>query len=85
MRREINQTFRCKHFAAGIYLPDQDAEWEAGSAYDDQLERHGTCDAASCLCPGGNQFDEDDTAWEIVLCSCCGAQVQGSFTQILNS
>ena len=59
----------------GIYLPDQDAEWETGSAYDDQLERHGTCDVASCLCPGGRTYDVDDSPWEIVLCSYCGAQV----------
>jgi len=58
----------------GIYLPDQDAGWETGSAYDDQLERHGTCDAVPCICPEGRDHDEDDTIWEIVLCSCCGAQ-----------
>ena len=63
---------------AGIYLPDQDAGWETGSAYDDQLERHGSCDAVPCICPGGAEYDEDDTIWEIVLCSCCGAQVRVS-------
>jgi len=34
----------------------------------------GSCDAESCLCPNGNQYDEDDTVWEIILCSYCGAQ-----------
>ena len=63
-------------YGAGIYLPDQDAGWETGSAYDDQLERHGTCDAVPCICPEGRDHDEDDTVWEIVLCSCCGAQVR---------
>jgi len=58
----------------GIYLPDKDADWETGSAYDDQLERHGSCDAAFCLCPDGNQHDEDDTVWEIILCGYCGSQ-----------
>ena len=24
----------------GIYVPDQDAEWEAGDAFGDQLQRH---------------------------------------------
>ena len=24
----------------GIYVPDQDAEWEAGDAFVDQLQRH---------------------------------------------
>ena len=60
---------------AGIYLPDQDAGWETGSAFDDQLQRHGTCDADDCVCPGGKEYDVDDTDWEIVLCCCCGSQV----------
>ena len=69
-------------YGAGIYLPDQDAGWETGSAYDDQLERHGTCDAVPCICPEGRDHDEDDTVWEIVLCSCCGAQVRGRVATI---
>merc|ERR1719147_319980 len=58
----------------GIYLPDQDAAWETGSAFDDQLQRYGTCDADDCICPGGKEYDVDDTDWEIVLCCCCGSQ-----------
>ena len=27
----------------GIYVPDQDAEWEAGDAFGDQLQRHDRC------------------------------------------
>ena len=59
----------------GIYLPDQDAQWETGDAFDDQLQRHDRCDAEDCLCPSGPKYDEEDTLWEIMLCVCCGAQV----------
>lgn len=58
----------------GIYLPDQDAQWETGDAFDDQLQRHDRCDAEHCLCPSGPKYDEEDTLWEIMLCVCCGAQ-----------
>ena len=55
-------------------MPDRDADWESGDAFDDQLHRHDTCDAEICLCPSGRKFDEEDTAWEIMLCVLCGAQ-----------
>jgi len=67
----------------GIYVPDQDAEWEAGDAFGDQLQRHDRCDALDCLCPNtmedsegreGRRYDEEDTEWEIMLCVCCGHQ-----------
>jgi len=58
----------------GIYLPDQDAQWEAGDAFDDQLQRHDSCDAEECVCPDGRNYDDEDTPWEIMLCVCCGAQ-----------
>ena len=58
----------------GVYVPDRDANWETGGEFDDQLQRHDTCDADTCLCPSGRKFDEEDTPWEIMLCVCCGAQ-----------
>ena len=59
----------------GIHIPDRDANWETARMFDDQLQRHDTCDADACTCPGGRKFDEEDTPWEIMLCVCCGAQV----------
>jgi len=56
----------------GIYLPDQDAEWETEEAFGDQYVRHDTCDAEPCLCPEGRKHDIEDTLWEIMLCVCCG-------------
>ena len=58
----------------GVYIPDRDADWETAGTFDDQLERHDTCDAEECGCPGGRRHDEEDTGWEIMLCVCCGAQ-----------
>jgi len=58
----------------GVYVPDRDANWESENMFDDQLQRHDTCDADTCLCPSGRKFDEEDTPWEIMLCVCCGAQ-----------
>ena len=55
-------------------MPDRDADWETGDAFDDQLHRHDSCDADTCLCPSGRKFDEEDTEWEIMLCVLCGAQ-----------
>jgi hypothetical protein len=70
----------------GIYVLDQDAEWEADDAFGDQLQQHDRCDAQACLCPDGKRhpeaglvpegrkYDEEDTEWEIMLCVCCGHQ-----------
>ena len=57
-----------------MFVPDRDADWETGDAFDDQLHRHDSCDAERCLCPSGRKFDEEDTPWEIMLCVLCGAQ-----------
>jgi len=59
----------------GIYVPDQDAKWETeGDAFEDLLQRPETCDAETCLCPGGRKVDEVDTKWESVICVVCGSQ-----------
>ena len=58
----------------GVYIPDRDANWESAGTFDDQLQRHDTCDADTCRCPHGRKFNEEDTPWEIMLCVCCGAQ-----------
>ncbi len=51
----------------GVFIPEQDAAWEReGNTYEEIYERHGTCNAEECQCPGGRQFDEDYTIWEIV-------------------
>ena len=51
----------------GIYVPEQDAAWEReGNIFDGIYERHGTCDAETCLCPHGREYDVDYTEYEIV-------------------
>lgn len=59
----------------GIYVPEQDAAWEMDStAFENLLQRHGTCDASVCACPGSRETDDVDTIWEILLCSLCGSE-----------
>ena len=69
----------------GIHIPDRDANWETARMFDDQLQRHDKCDADTCTCPGGRKFDEEDTPWEIMLCVCCGAQVNTKQISASNS
>ena len=57
-----------------MFVPEKDADWETGDAFSDQLHRHDSCDAETCLCPDGRKFDDEDTLWEIILCLLCGAQ-----------
>lgn len=59
----------------GIWVPEQDASWEAEpERYSSLLERHNSCDAKSCRCRQGRTFHLDNTRWEIKLCVDCGSQ-----------
>lgn len=59
----------------GIYLPDQDAAWETEpDAFRDLLERYLHCDARTCHCPKGRDYNKDGQKWEIIVCSWCGSQ-----------
>ncbi|XP_013404592.1 uncharacterized protein LOC106169620 [Lingula anatina] len=59
----------------GIYIPDQDAEWELEpDAYQELLERHCRCDKIKCQCPKGREYNKDGSKWEIILCVYCGCQ-----------
>ena len=54
-------------FFVQVYVPEQDAAWELeGDQFEDLLERHGRCDAETCICPKGRHEDVDYTVWEIV-------------------
>jgi len=58
----------------GIYVPEQDADWEnEPGAYSALLERYTHCDAEVCSCEDGRSYDEDDTIYEIILCQSCGS------------
>ena len=41
----------------GIYVPDQDASWEAEPhAFRDLYQRHNQCDHPTCICPRGRSY-----------------------------
>ena len=58
-----NNTQFCSEMKrCGIYIPEQDASWEMEpNAFQELVERHGECDAKSCICPKGRQHDGDGT------------------------
>ncbi|XP_048167218.1 PHD finger protein 7-like [Corvus hawaiiensis] len=37
-------------------------------------QRHGRCDAETCLCPGGREHAEEEGPWQLRLCSSCAAE-----------
>ncbi|NXA35324.1 PHF7 protein, partial [Eudromia elegans] len=67
-------TFQAEMFRLGIKIPDRDAAWELEGAFDDHYRRHGSCDAARCLCPGGREHTDDDGPWRLLLCGSCGSR-----------
>lgn len=50
----------------GIFVPNQDAEWERSDAFADHYIPHSVCDVPNCLCPNGRQTIDDDPDWEVV-------------------
>jgi len=71
------ETFEKEMLEHGVYIPDQDAEWEKDNAYEDLYQRHNRCDVEVCVCPDGRFRDDvnmDDSPWEIFLCRICGHQ-----------
>ncbi|NWX97790.1 PHF7 protein, partial [Nothoprocta ornata] len=52
----------------------RDAAWELEGAFDDHYQRHSSCDAARCLCPGGRQQADDEGPWRLLLCNSCGSR-----------
>ncbi|RZF42414.1 hypothetical protein LSTR_LSTR004222 [Laodelphax striatellus] len=61
----------------GIFIPEQDASWEAEpNAFSELLQRHNHCDAVKCVSPRGRHFSQNfvSSMWKIILCSDCGSQ-----------
>ena len=61
----------------GIYVPEQDASWEAKGNYDDvDRERVLACHAKLCFCPhkDGRSYHSEGGLWEVIGCDSCGSK-----------
>ncbi|NXD74269.1 G2E3 ligase, partial [Eolophus roseicapillus] len=60
----------------GIRIPARlvQASWEDNSAYAQLYQRHSSCNARECLCPGGREEAEPEGPWQLLLCCSCAAE-----------
>jgi len=61
----------------GVYVPEQDASWEAKGNFEEQdRERVLACYAKLCFCPHveGRGFHSEGGLWEVVGCETCGSK-----------
>ncbi|XP_022697878.1 PHD finger protein 7-like isoform X2 [Varroa jacobsoni] len=69
--RNVNQfLYACQQ--NGIFVPNQDAEWERSNEFADHYIPHSVCDVPICLCPNGRQTTDGHPDWEVVRCDDCG-------------
>uniref|UniRef100_A0A1B6CRC0 PHD-type domain-containing protein n=1 Tax=Clastoptera arizonana TaxID=38151 RepID=A0A1B6CRC0_9HEMI len=67
--------FRQTMLQFGIYIPQQDAAWEAEpNAFEDLYQRHDKCNADICKWSGGRRDNTPGTRGELVLCNTCGSE-----------
>ncbi|XP_014251057.1 uncharacterized protein LOC106667551 isoform X3 [Cimex lectularius] len=65
--------FRKNMKQLGIYIPNQEAAWEQEpNAYQELLINSLKCEAESCICPEGREFEKLRTKWHMLVCSFCG-------------
>lgn len=61
----------------GVFVPDQDAEWEQSqNAYASLLFQYNSCDAKVCLCKKGRNFlrKRCRSKWFLLKCIYCGSR-----------
>lgn len=67
--KESSQCFT--HFT---YLFRRDASWELEEhAFEELYTPHNRCDAPTCLCPHGREYDKEATDWDIAVCRSCAS------------
>ncbi|NXH65461.1 G2E3 ligase, partial [Rhabdornis inornatus] len=73
--RCLNQEpFMMEMLTMGIRLSKRPPSWQSDQEVGPSDQRHGRCDAATCLCPGGREHAEADGPWQLWLCSSCAAE-----------
>ncbi|NXB34386.1 G2E3 ligase, partial [Eulacestoma nigropectus] len=71
----LNQeAFMLEMLAMGIRLSKRPPSWESVQEVRPLGQRHGRCDAGTCLCPGGREHMEEEGPWQLRLCSSCAAE-----------
>ncbi|XP_023785769.1 PHD finger protein 7-like isoform X2 [Cyanistes caeruleus] len=72
--RCLNQEpFMINMLIVGIRLSKSPPSWYSDPDIRPSRQRHGRCDAATCLCPGGREHAEADGPWQLCLCASCAA------------
>ncbi|XP_061312215.1 pineapple eye protein-like [Pezoporus flaviventris] len=66
--------FLTEMLSMGIRLPVRKASWEDNDASTERQQRHASCDARECLCPGGRRVAEQNGPWQLFLCRSCAAE-----------
>ncbi|NXR94646.1 G2E3 ligase, partial [Hypocryptadius cinnamomeus] len=71
----LNQEpFMTEMLIMGIRLSKRPPSWQSDQEVGPSDQRHGRCNAATCLCLGGREHAEADGPWQLRLCSSCAAE-----------
>ncbi|NWT73156.1 G2E3 ligase, partial [Prunella himalayana] len=71
----LNQEpFMTEMLAMGIRLSKRPPSWQSDQEVGPSDQRHGRCDAVTCLCQGGREHAEANGPWQLQLCSSCAAE-----------
>ncbi|XP_064572972.1 LOW QUALITY PROTEIN: uncharacterized protein LOC135449682 [Zonotrichia leucophrys gambelii] len=68
------EPFTTEMLAMGIRLSKRPPSWQTDPEVGPSDQRHGRCDATTCLCPGGREHTEAHGRWQLRLCSSCAAE-----------
>ncbi|XP_058666976.1 LOW QUALITY PROTEIN: PHD finger protein 7-like [Ammospiza caudacuta] len=68
------EPFMTEMLTMGIRLSKRPPSWQSDPEVGPSDQRHGRCDATTCLCPGGREHTEAHGPWQLRLCSSCAAE-----------
>ncbi|CAN8215824.1 unnamed protein product [Coccothraustes coccothraustes] len=68
------EPFMTEMLIMGILLSKRPPSWQSDQEVRPSDQRHGCCDAATCLCPGGREHTEANGPWQLQLCTSCAAE-----------
>ncbi|XP_054133226.1 LOW QUALITY PROTEIN: uncharacterized protein LOC128937515 [Melozone crissalis] len=68
------EPFMTEMLTMGIRLSKRPPSWQSDPDVGPSDQRHGRCDATTCLCPGGREHSQAHGPWQLRLCSSCAAE-----------
>ncbi|XP_054133215.1 PHD finger protein 7-like, partial [Melozone crissalis] len=68
------EPFMTEMLTMGIRLSKRPPSWQSDPEVGPSDQRHGRCDATTCLCPGGREHSQAHGPWQLRLCSSCAAE-----------